>query len=369
MKGLILSGGAGTRLRPITHTSAKQLVPIANKPIIFYVVEHMIGAGITDIGIVIQVGETGNAIRETVGDGSRWGANITYVPQDAPLGLGHCVLISRDFLGDEDFVVYLGDNMLEQDLRQFVERFEAQRDRQPALGEADLTPPSAQILLAHVSDPRQFGVAVLDERGDVVQLIEKPKSPPSDLALVGVYLFDARIHDAVRSIEPSARGELEITDAIQWLHDNGYRVVHEVLDGWWIDTGKKDPLLHCNRLVLDTLTPRIEGTVDDDSRVEGRVVVEAGATVINSVVRGPAIIGERTRVADTYVGPYSSIGPDCELVDAEIEHSVVLASSKIIGVHRIQDSLLGREVEVVRSGVRPKATRLVLGDHSRADLE
>jgi glucose-1-phosphate thymidylyltransferase len=369
MKGLILAGGSGTRLRPITHTSAKQLVPIANKPILFYVVEHMVGAGIRDIGIVISDDDTGTEIVDAVGDGSKWDARICYIPQEAPLGLGHCVLIASDFLGDDDFVVYLGDNMLQQDLRLFVERFEAQRHRQPTLGEAPLDEPAAQILLAPVEDPRQFGVAEFDADDHIVRLVEKPEEPPSDLALVGVYLFDRRIHEAVRSITPSGRGELEITDAIQWLLDHGHRVLHEVLDGWWIDTGKKDPLLHCNRLVLDMITPRVDGHLDADSRVEGRVVVEDGAQLVNSVVRGPAVIGQRTRLVDTYVGPYTSIGPDCELVDAEIEHSVVLTASRIEGVHRIHDSLLGREVEVVRSGVRPRATRLMLGDHSRADLE
>jgi glucose-1-phosphate thymidylyltransferase len=369
MKGLILAGGSGTRLRPITHTSAKQLVPIANKPILFYVIEHMVGAGIRDIGIVISDDDTGTAIMDAAGDGSKWEARISYVPQAAPLGLGHCVLIARAFLGDDDFVVYLGDNMLQQDLRQFVDRFETERQKQPTLGGSSPGAPAAQILLAHVADPRQFGVAEFGSDGDIVRLVEKPQRPPSDLALVGVYLFDERIHDAVRAIKPSGRGELEITDALQQLIDGGHRVVHEVLDGWWIDTGKKDPLLDCNRLVLETITPRIDGEVDERSRVEGRVVIEDGAQLVNSVVRGPAIIGQRTRLVDTYVGPYSSIGPDCELVDAEIEHSVVFASSKILGVHRIQDSLLGHEVEVVRSGDHPKATRLVLGDHSRADLE
>jgi glucose-1-phosphate thymidylyltransferase len=370
MKGLILAGGSGTRLRPITHTSAKQLVPIANKPILFYVVEHMVGAGIRDIGIVISDDDTGAEIMGAVGDGSKWDARIVYISQEAPLGLGHCVLIAGDFLGEDDFVMYLGDNMLQQDLRQFVVRFEAERDRHPTLGESTpLVPPAAQILLAHVADPRQFGVAQFDGEGHIERLVEKPPEPPSDLALVGVYLFDKQIHEAVRSIAPSGRGELEITDAIQWLLDRGHRVRHEVLDGWWIDTGKKDPLLDCNRLVLETIVARTDGDIDEQSRVEGRVVVEDGAQLINSVVRGPAVIGQRTRLVDTYVGPYSSIGPDCELIDAEIEHSVVLASSRIIGVHRIQDSLLGREVEVVRSGVRPKATRLMLGDHSRADLE
>jgi glucose-1-phosphate thymidylyltransferase len=358
MKGLILAGGAGTRLRPITHTSAKQLVPIANKPILFYVVEQMAAAGVKDIGVVVGVGDSANEIEAALGDGSRFGVEMTFIPQDAPLGLGHCVLISRDFLGDDDFVVYLGDNMLQQELKPFIDRFHAQSPR-----------PAAQILLAHVDDPRNFGVAELDAHGDVVRLIEKQATPPSDLALVGVYLFDKRVHDAVRALQPSGRGELEITDAIQWLVDGGMRVAHEILSGWWIDTGKKDPLLRCNQLVLDTIAPRIDGTLDAESRVEGRVVIEAGASLTRSVVRGPAIIGTGTQLIDTYVGPYTSIGDNCVLTDAEIEHSVVLESSRITGVHRIHDSLLGREVEVVRSGERPKATRLMLGDHSRADLE
>ncbi|GIU90377.1 MAG: glucose-1-phosphate thymidylyltransferase [Acidimicrobiia bacterium] len=369
MKGLILAGGTGSRLRPITHTSAKQLVPIANKPILFYGIEHMAAAGIKKIGIVVGVDSAAEEIVQRVGDGSQFGVEITYIPQEAPLGLAHCVLIAGDFLADDDFVMYLGDNMLQQDLRTFVDSFEAQRNRQPSLHEENVQPPAAQILLAHVDDPRQFGVAALDARGDVVQLVEKPKDPPSDLALVGVYLFDRNIHDAVRAIEPSWRGELEITDAIQWLLDHGHRVAHEVLEGWWIDTGKKDPLLHCNRLVVDTLERRVDGEVDERSRVDGRVVIEAGARLVNSVVRGPAIIGSGTRLVDTYVGPYTSIGDRCELVDAEIEHSVVLSDSRIVGVHRIHDSLLGREVEVVKSDVRPRAIRLMLGDHSRAELE
>jgi glucose-1-phosphate thymidylyltransferase len=368
MKGLILAGGAGTRLRPITHTSAKQLVPIANKPIIFYGIEQLAAAGIKDIAIVIQVGETGNEIRAAVGDGSRFGVEISYIDQDAPRGLAHCVLIARDFLGDDDFVVYLGDNMLQDDLRTFVDKFLAARDRPPELGEPT-APPAAQILLAHVDDPRNFGVVELDVRGEIVRLVEKPAVPPSDLALVGVYLFSPAIHDAVRAIEPSARNELEITDAIQRLLEDGYSVRHEILQGWWIDTGKKDPLLHCNRLVLDTIEHRVDGHVDDRSRVERRVIIEEGAQLIGSVVRGPAIIGARTRLVDTYVGPYTSIAADCELVDTEIEHSVVLERSRIQGVHRIQDSLIGRDVEVERTGARPHGTRLVLGDHSRADLE
>ena len=368
MKGLILAGGAGTRLRPITHTSAKQLVPIANKPIIFYIVEQMAAAGIKKIGVI--VGDAADEIEAALGDGSRFGVEVAYIPQAQPLGLAHCILIARDFLGDDDFVVYLGDNMLQQDLKTIVDRFEAKRTRQLELDEAaDGAAPAAQILLAHVDDPRQFGVVALDAQGRIVRLVEKPADPPSDLALAGVYLFDKTVHDAVRSITPSQRGELEITDALQWLIDHHHPVAHEILEGWWIDTGKKDPLLHCNRLVLDTIESRVDGTVDADSRVEGRVVIEAGARLERTVVRGPAIIGAGSVLVDTYVGPYTSIGNECELRDAEIEHSVVRERSRIVSVHRIKDSLLGREVEVTRSEARPQATRLLLGDHSRVDLE
>ena len=363
MKGLILSGGAGTRLRPITHTSAKQLVPIANKPILFYGIESMAAAGITDIGIV--VGDTQDEIRAAVGDGSRFGVRVTYIPQDAPLGLAHCVRIARDFLGDDDFVMYLGDNMLEQGLGQFVERFASER-------EGSLwahAPAVAQILLKEVPNPTAFGVAEVDDQGRVVRLVEKPQDPPSNLALVGVYLFTPRIHDAVAAIEPSPRGELEITDAIQWLIDQGERVRHEVLKGWWIDTGKKDPLLECNRMVLDTLEAKVSGDVDADSIVEGRVVIEVGAALINSRVRGPAIIGSGTRIVNSYVGPYSSIASGCEIIDSDLEHSVVLERSRIVGVVRLTDSLIGRDVEVQRSHARPAATRMMLGDDSRVELE
>ena len=369
MKGLILSGGAGTRLRPITHTSAKQLVPVANKPILFYGLEDMVAAGITEIGIVI--GDTGDEIRAAVGDGTAFGAHVTYLPQEAPLGLAHCVLIARDFLADDDFVVYLGDNMLEQDLVSFIQRFEDDRahSEAPRLDDGDHSAPVAQILLAHVEDPRQFGVADVDDAGRVLRLVEKPADPPSDLALVGVYLFDPHIHEAVASIRPSARGELEITDAIQWLIDHGHRVRHEVLRGWWIDTGKKDPLLDCNRLVLETLDPMVHGSVDADSTLVGRVIVEKDAEIVGSRIRGPAIIGERTRVVNSYIGPFTSIYSDCEIRDAEIEHSVVLEQSRIVGIAGITDSLIGKQVEVERSGQRPRATRLVLGDHSHLDLE
>ncbi len=361
MKGLILSGGAGTRLRPITHTSAKQLVPIANKPILFYGIEDMAAAGISEIGIII--GDTGDEIREAVGDGSDFGVNVTYIPQDAPLGLAHCVLIARSFLGDDDFIMYLGDNMLEQGLAGFVSRFEAERLPGAAAS------PSAQILLAKVPNPTAFGVAELSpDGGSVVRLVEKPEHPPSDLALVGVYLFDSTIHDAVAAIEPSERGELEITDAIQWLIDAGRRVRHEVLEGWWIDTGKKDPLLECNRLVLDVLLPRNDGSIDATSKVEGKVVIEKGAVIVNSTLRGPLVIGKDTRIENSYIGPFSSVANNCLVQDSELDHSVVLRNSTIIGIPRIVDSLIGRNTTVQRSAERPQATRLMLGDDSRVEV-
>jgi glucose-1-phosphate thymidylyltransferase len=355
VKALILSGGAGTRLRPITHTSAKQLVPVANKPILFYGIEDMADAGIKEIGII--VGDTRDEIMAAVGDGSRWGVEVTYIPQDAPLGLAHCVLIAHEFLGDDDFVMYLGDNMLEQDVKGFIDGFESGRD-----GAA------AQILLAHVPDPRAFGVAELDGEGHVVRLVEKPADPPSDLALVGVYLFTRAIHDAVRAIQPSARGELEITDAIQWLIDNGYRVRQQVLVGWWIDTGKLTPLLEANRLILETIEAAVHGSVEGDSSIEGRVLIEPGAVVRDSTVRGPAVIGAGTQVVGSYIGPFTSIAADCEVVNSEIEHSVVLERSRILDVPRIEDSLIGRDTEVTHTRRRPRAARLMLGDHSQVDL-
>ncbi len=368
VKGLILSGGAGTRLRPITHTSAKQLVPVANKPILFFGIEDLAAAGIVEIGII--VGETADEIRDAVGNGSAFGVNVTYIPQDEPLGLAHCVLIAKKFLGDDDFVMYLGDNLLRQGVAEFVDAFEDDRRRsaQPALGQ-HVEAAAAQILLAHVPDPERFGVAEIDENGEVVQLVEKPEVPPSDLALVGVYLFDKTIHEAVNAIAPSPRGELEITDAIQWLIDQGHRVRHEVVDGWWIDTGKLDPLLEGNRLVLDTLQPINEGDVDEASVLSGKVVVEAGARIVDSVVRGPAIIGRNTVVTNSYIGPYTSIYHDCSLSDSEIEHSIVLANSTIEGVPHIIDSLIGKRVRLTRSQTKPRANRVMLGDHSVVEID
>ena len=359
MKALILAGGEGTRLRPITHTRAKQLVPVANKPILFYGIEAMVAAGITEIGMI--VGSTGPEVMSAVGDGSRFGARVTYLAQDEPRGLAHCVLIARDFLGEDDFVMYLGDNLLEQDLGAFIEAFESAK--------ASEQPPAAQILLKRVPDPHRFGIATLDAAGHVIELVEKPAEPRSDLALVGVYLFDRTIHDAVRDIRPSARGELEITDAIQWLITSGHRVRTELLSGWWIDTGKLTPLLEANRLLLERIESRIDGKVDADSSVDGRVIVAEGAEIVNSTIRGPVAIGRDTRIVDSFVGPFSAIGDGCEVVNSEIEHSVLMSNSKVLQIARLEDSLIGHEARIERTSKRPRALRLMIGDHCQVDVE
>ena len=359
MKALVPCGGAGTRLRPITHTSAKQLVPVANKPILFYALESLAAARVVEVGIV--VGDTREEVMAAVGDGSAWGLKVTYLPQDEPLGLAHCVLLAREFLGDDDFVMYLGDNLLRQGITSFVDAFEEERAR-------SVEPPAASILLARVPDPHRFGVAELDGDGRLVGLVEKPEQPPSDLALVGVYLFDARIHDEVAALTPSWRGELEITHAIQGLLEKGLRVRTDVVEGYWKDLGELDALLEGNRLVLEAVEGRVEGAVDAASRLEGRVVIEAGAEVVRSTVRGPAIVGPRTRIVDSFIGPFTSVAADCVVVGSEIEHSVILESSRIEGIPRVIDSLVGKSASVVRSTARPRATRLMVGDHSRVDL-
>jgi glucose-1-phosphate thymidylyltransferase len=353
IKALVLSGGAGTRLRPITHTSAKQLVPVGNRPIIEFGLQAIAEAGIKDVGII--VGETRAEIEAHVGDGSRFGISATYIYQWPPLGLAHAVLTGEPFLGDDPFVMYLGDNLIAGGITQFVQQFE---ERQP----------SAQILLARVRDPERFGVAELDASGNVRRLLEKPSPPPSDLALVGVYMFSSRIHEAARSISPSGRGELEITDAIQWLIEAGDEVHSQVIDGWWKDTGQVVDLLEANRIVLDTLDPKVAGTVDDASEIQGRVVVEEDASLVNSYIRGPAIIGRGTRLVNTFIGPYTSVGHDCVLTNCEVEHSIILEQCSIQGVGRIEDSLIGKEVEVAPITEKPRAFRLVLGDHSRVGL-
>jgi glucose-1-phosphate thymidylyltransferase len=353
MKGLILSGGKGTRLRPLTYTSAKQLVPVANKPVLFYGIEALAAAGIREIGIV--VGDTQAEIRAAVGDGSAWGVSVTYIEQDSPRGLAHAVLISESFIGGAPFVMYLGDNLLNKGITNFVEEFVREK-------------PAAQILLARVPDPQMFGVAEL-ENGRVVRLIEKPQEPKSDLALVGVYMFSPAVFDAVRAIRPSFRNELEITDAIQYLIDQGLEVRPHIVDGWWKDTGKLEDMLEANRLILDLIERRVDGSVDADSRVEGKVIVEAGAVVEHSVVRGPVIIGARARIVHAYVGPFTSIMNDAEIRDSEIEHSIVLEGSSISNLaSRIEDSLIGKNVRIYRLPVKPSAYRFMLGDNSEVGI-
>ncbi len=355
MKGLILSGGKGTRLYPLTYTRAKQLIPVANKPILFRVIESIRDAGITEIGIVI--GDTGNEIREAVGDGSRWGVAITYIPQEAPLGLAHAVKISREFLGEDRFVMFLGDNVIQGGIHRLITDF----DQNPTW--------NSQIVLTRVEQPQQYGVAKLTPHGQIECLIEKPKDPPSDLALVGIYMFDRFIFEATEAIRPSWRGELEITDAIQWLVDHGYTVFPYVHDGWWIDTGRPDDMLEANSMVLEELVPEIKGNVDAQSEVDSRATIQAGAEIIHSTIRGPAIIGENTRIVNSYVGPFTSIYHDVVIENCEIERSIVLENSmlKDIGV-RVQDSLIGRDVLVSRSDYRPRSLKLNLGDHSKVGL-
>jgi glucose-1-phosphate thymidylyltransferase len=354
MKALVLSGGSGTRLRPITHTSAKQLVPVANKPVLFYGLEAIAAAGVTDVGII--VGDTAPAIEAAVGDGSQFGIKVTYIRQLAPLGLAHAVLVAREFLGDDDFVMYLGDNFIVGGITELVEEFATSR-------------PEAQIMLTRVSDPKGFGVAELDEAtGRVKNLEEKPKQPKSDLALVGVYLFTPAIHEAVADLKPSWRGELEITEAIQWLLDHGRTVNATTITGYWKDTGNVTDMLEVNRLVLEGQEPRLDGAVSDDCEIIGRVVVEVGATVTGSRIVGPVIIGAGSTVTGSYIGPFTAIEEDCSVEESEIEYSIVLSRTSIRGVRRIEASLIGHDAEVTPAPRVPRAHRLVLGDHSKVQI-
>ena len=359
LKGLILSGGKGTRLRPITHTSAKQLVPVANKPVLFYGIEAMASAGVGEIGIIIAP-ETGDEIRAAAGDGERFGVRIEYIVQDEPLGLAHAVLTAEPFLGDSPFVMYLGDNLLQGGIADLVSAF---REHEP----------DALILLTPVPDPENYGVAELDGApagsapgsvGKVVRLVEKPPRPTTDLALVGVYMFTSCVHDAARAIEPSPRGELEITDAIQHLLDGGMRVEPHIVRGWWKDTGRLEDMLEANRLILDNLTERVEGELVE-SRVDGRVVVEAGARLERTTVRGPAIIGRDAHLTDCYIGPYTAIGEGCRISNAEVEHSILLEGSSVCDLDgRMESSLLGRNVTIRRGDRQPRAYRFMVGDNS-----
>ncbi len=354
LKGLILSGGKGTRLRPLTFTQAKQLVPVANKPVLFYGIEALKEAGVEEIGIV--VGETKKEIIDAVGDGSRWGVRISYIEQEAPLGLAHAVMIAEDFLGKDSFVMYLGDNILKSGIKSLVKEFKEKK-------------PNSLILLTKVPNAQMFGVAELKD-GKVVRLVEKPKHPRSNLALVGVYMFDCHIFEAVKAIKPSWRNELEITDAIQYLVDHGYEVHPHLVTGWWKDTGKIEDLLEANRLILEGITGLSEGYVDEASRINGQVILEAGTVVKNSIIRGPAIIGAETEILDSYIGPFTSIQRRCRIVRTEIEHSIVMEGSEICDVgSRIDESLIGREVKIYKCPPRPSVYRFMVGDKSEIGIK
>jgi glucose-1-phosphate thymidylyltransferase len=354
LKGLILSGGKGTRLRPLTHTSAKQLVPVANKPVLFYGLEAMGAAGIGEVGIIIAP-ETGAEIRAAAGDGSDFGVSIEYIEQDEPLGLAHAVLTAEAFLDDSPFVMYLGDNLLRDGIVDLVDNFRTEQ-------------PDALILLTPVPDPEHYGVAELNGEGRVGRLVEKPKEPRTNLALVGVYMFTPAIFDAARAIEPSWRDELEITDAIQTLVDRGLRVDPHIVHGWWKDTGQVQDMLEANRLILDDLQERVEGDLVD-SRVEGRVVIEPGARLERTTVRGPAIVGRGSKIIDAYIGPYTAIGEEVAIEKAELEHSIVLSGSSICDLeYRIEASLIGKDVRIGRGPALPKAYRFVVGDHADVQI-
>ena len=355
MKSIILCAGKGTRLRPLTHTSAKHLIPIANKPVLFYAIEAIRDCGIKDIGIII--GETGEDIKSELQKGSKWGVNISYIEQKEALGLAHAVSVARDFLGEDKFLMYLGDNLLKNGVKRYADEF--------IQGNYN-----AFVLLTEVDDPRQFGVAELKE-GRVVRVVEKPKEPVSNLALIGVYFFDKNVHQAIMSIKPSARGELEITDAIQWMINNGYKVGAEVIKGWWKDTGNPDDILEANRLILEDIVRDISEVrvVDGTSQISGRVKIGKGSEIINSKIVGPVIIGENTKVIDSYVGPFTSISEGVQIIKSEIEYSVILEESKLEYIKgRMQRCLIGKGVEIYHSKDLPRIYEFTLGDHSKVGL-
>jgi glucose-1-phosphate thymidylyltransferase len=352
MKGLVLSGGKGTRLRPLTFTTAKQLIPVANKPILGYVLDHVAHAGIKDVGVIIAP-ETGQEVKNYVKDGAEWNINVTYIPQE-PLGLAHAVKTAQNFLGNDNFIMCLGDNLIGKGFNTLLERFENENL-------------DALILLKEVEDPTRFGIALLDEKDNVVKLIEKPKTPPSNLALVGVYIFSNKIHKAIEQIKPSWRGELEITDAIQEMVNQGYKVKAEKLDTWWLDTGKKDDILYANAKILDEyIKQELRGEIIE-SKIEGRVTIQNGAKITNSTVRGPSIIGENCHIENSFIGPYTSIGNNTQITESSLEYSVILENSFIKGVERLEESLIGRNTKIIRNQ-KHKTLKLNIGDYSEVEI-
>lgn len=356
MKAIILSGGTGTRLRPLTYSGAKQLVPVANKPILFYCIDNIVQAGIQDVGIIISP-ETGQEIKDAVGDGSLWGIKIQYILQDIPGGLAHAIKTARNFLVDSPFIMYLGDNLIGTGINKFLDEFRTNS-------------PEALILLKKVDNPKQFGVADVSKEGKVIRLIEKPDVPPSNLALVGIYIFSPKVHEAIDRIKPSKRGELEITDAIQELINMGCNVESFVLDAWWLDTGKKDDLLTANVIVLDEWLKAndIKGVIDDTTKILGRVAVGEGSVIKNSIIRGPVIIGKNTEITNSFIGPYTSIGDNVKVTKSSIEHSVIMNDSELRDIERLEESLIGRRVRIIKNNISHKALRLLVGDDSVVEV-
>ncbi len=353
MKALIASGGRGTRLRPLTHTKNKHLLPIANKPILHYAIEATVEAGIRQIGIVYNADS--NEVRQAIGNGKQWGVKITYIPQQTPMGLAHVVKISEKFIGKDDFIFYLGDNMVVGGIRRFIDEFEKSKC-------------NCFLTLAKVKDPERFGVPEI-RKGKIIRVEEKPKKPKSQYAVAGIYIYDRHIFEAVKKIKPSRRGELEISDAHQYLIDKGYTIGFSEITGWWKDTGKPSDILEANRLVLDSLQPHHDGSVDKHSTVSGKVVIGEGAKIVNSVVRGPAIIGKHCIIENAYIGPFTSIGDNCEIRQAEVEYSILLQDCKVLNVKiRIEGSLLGNEVEIVEADGKPHVHRFMIGDQSRVEV-
>lgn len=354
MKALVLAGGQGTRLRPLTYTMAKQLVPVANRPILHYVMDQISKVGIKEVGIIISP-ETGEEIKGSLAQ-NPWNFSFSFILQEKPQGLAHAVKVARPFLKEEPFLMYLGDNLIGQEIKGFVNGFQS-------------TGPDAMILLKEVDNPQMFGVAEVDGQGRVKRLIEKPEKPPSNLVLVGIYLFSKAIHEAIDEIKPSWRGELEITDAIQRLLEKGKKVKSFVLEKWWLDTGKKDDLLEANCVVLDEWISRdLKGEIDNESKMVGRIFLSEGSKVEKSSIRGPVVIGEATVIKNSFVGPYTSIGSHCIIENAVLEHSVILDNAKIIQIERLEDSIIGKNTVVIREEGSHRALRLMIGDDAEVKI-